>query len=274
MTNILEYFNPKDQLNLQLISKLFYGKIIPEAMGTLRKLDMVKLRLSTMLKTDPGPEDQKFPFEMWHKMRPFTLTLLAKYYKQVEEEFKKFPMVDIRRAEYAYSEYFTGMRLKNSELGHGVVRIMNDGEIIEGTMKVSGDKSKFHGLVRRIGKCETNIELHKNGKMLAQFQFDRYFRLTSKQGDQKLFKSLTPNDFYLAVADQSIKQKPKVDSDKSEEGELFSISVDLSYEACRGFGYSQLGLRNIGNTCYMNSILQCLMATPPLTKFFRSGDFD
>ncbi|CDW91152.1 ubiquitin carboxyl-terminal hydrolase family protein [Stylonychia lemnae] len=34
-----------------------------------------------------------------------------------------------------------------------------------------------------------------------------------------------------------------------------------------------LGLKNIGNTCYMNSILQCIFVTPKLTEYFLEGGF-
>lgn len=46
-----------------------------------------------------------------------------------------------------------------------------------------------------------------------------------------------------------------------------------SLSEMRSQDHGTVGLRNLGNTCYMNSILQCLNATISLTRYFLSGSY-
>ena len=61
---------------------------------------------------------------------------------------------------------------------------------------------------------------------------------------------------------------------KCEYAEAEEFNKTFSMEITEYSRKGRVGLRNLGNTCFMNSCLQCLSNTQPLTSYFLHKLFE
>ena len=111
---------------------------------------------------------------MWRKIKKVGLPMVKKFWVMANPDDKILDLTNVLLSQWIDSNdwCYIGMKLQDSGLEHGVVRVIQPHKPNQSISERTYRNGKIHGLNRMVSANSVKVSLYKEGVELAYFAFD------------------------------------------------------------------------------------------------------